>query len=463
MLKKYLALTLLIAVGLTLSGLQCGAKKTTTSGLAEITVWRLFDSQDTFAPLIKQFEKDNKNVKIKYVMKDPEEYELDSLNALAAGAGPDVWSIPNDWVARHSDKLVTAPAGILAASSKEKKTDVELYQDAFVPVAAQDNIIDDKIYGIPLSVDTLAVYYNKDIFKQVLKDLDNQKLSRAERQLREKLLDGNVGSWDEFIQLVKILTSRSGADIKQSAVAMGTAANISFSQDILYLLMLQNNTQMVTPDKKSAGFNLPTKKETGEQIYPGATALDFYTSFANPGKETYTWNNSLPNSIDAFTAGQTAMIFGYSFTENLIKQKAPTMNVRKFAMPQIKGVANAVDFGQYYTETVTKSSKYPDVAWAFVRFAATEGIGDYLGTTSKPTALKKQTKQIGVNERGEQKNPFVFQVGTATDWYKGKYPVKTDKVFRDLIDDIIVRGNPLQRAMDTAAKLETDLLMKAPY
>ena len=84
MLKKYLALTLLIAVGLTLSGLQCGAKKTTTSGLAEITVWRLFDSQDTFAPLIKQFEKDNKNVKIKYVMKDPEEYELDSLNALAA-------------------------------------------------------------------------------------------------------------------------------------------------------------------------------------------------------------------------------------------------------------------------------------------------------------------------------------------------------------------------------------------
>jgi len=56
------------------------------------------------------------------------------------------------------------------------------------------------------------------------------------------------------------------------------------------LLMLQNQTKMISEDLGQASFNLPTKDSSGKDIYPGTKALDFYTSYSNPSSPNYTWN-----------------------------------------------------------------------------------------------------------------------------------------------------------------------------
>ena len=48
----------------------------------------------------------------------------------------------------------------------------------------QDALQDDKVYGIPLSIDTLALYYNKDHF-------------------REAGLVEAPATWNEFVTTVK--------------------------------------------------------------------------------------------------------------------------------------------------------------------------------------------------------------------------------------------------------------------
>jgi ABC-type glycerol-3-phosphate transport system substrate-binding protein len=55
-------------------------------------------------------------------------------------------------------------------------------------------------------------------------------------------------------------------------------------------------------------------------------ALNFYTDFANPVKEVYSWNNTLDNSVNAFASGKLAIMFGYSYHLETIKALSPKLN-----------------------------------------------------------------------------------------------------------------------------------------
>lgn len=459
MLPKKLFPVIALLLVLSLTGISCRrGGQPTGEGEVTLTIWSPFDSEESYKELIKEYQKIRKNVKVSYVKKDTEEYELESLNAIAADKGPDVWAIKNDWAVRHADKLVSLPENSLKTDNKDKRTDLEVYKDTFVPAAYEDNVIDNKIYGMPLFADTLNLYLNREVINK-----KRNQLIRDGADFNDELLSQGPATWDDLIEMVKILTVKSGTEIKQSAVALGTSNNIDIAGDILSALMLQNNTQMVTPDKKSAGFNLSIKKDTGELVFPGTSALEFYTSFASPSKETYTWNSSMPDALDAFVSGQTAMMLGYKYHESLIKQKAPTLDFRVTALPQIKGASEPTDFASYWTLTVPISSKNWQYGWDFVRFAAAQGgSASYLSATGRPTS-EKETIEIQMNERVGHNDPWRFQKQTAKTWYKSKFPTKVDGVMADLIDNVVSNGEPPQRAADTAAKLVTDLLKREPY
>src|SRR3989344_5232444 len=68
---------------------------------AELVWWRVFTDQREIGPIIKEFEKANQGVKIRFVEKNIETYEQELVNALAAGTGPDIFSIHNDWLPKH--------------------------------------------------------------------------------------------------------------------------------------------------------------------------------------------------------------------------------------------------------------------------------------------------------------------------------------------------------------------------
>lgn len=457
MLKKIFILLVLIV--LTTTGLSCTpGGKTNQQPEITLTMWELFDNQEVWAPIIKDFQLDNPGVKINFVKKDYSEYEDKTVDALASGEGPDIWMIKNDSVYKHYKKLVPMPDGLMAESTQntQVKTNEEIYKQTYAPIAAEDNIIDGKIYGIPMFIDTLALIYNTTIFQDERRALEDAKKVASNDQL---LLIPPL-TWEDIIAYTKLLTKKDGTNITRAGIALGGANNIPNATDILYALMLQNGTKMVSDDKKSAAFNLSQTKTTGEPVYPGTQALEFYTSFSNPSKETYSWNNSMPNAYDAFKQSKLAMMIGYAYQVNQLKQDVPTLSFNVAPLPQIKGVNVPVDYASYWTQTVTKNCKNPDTAWRFIKYAASKGLTNYTNTTKLPSPLKANDSIVPKTTERNINNAltFSFQVNSAKDWFKGRYPRKVDQTFFDLINNVTVYSQPSQTSIDAAATHVTQLL-----
>src|SRR5258708_5262977 len=94
----------------------------------------------------------------KYVQIDPANYEAQLLSALAAGTGPDVFEINNRALPKW--KSILTP---LAPPLSQQFGALQLAQ-YFPDVVAQDFVSGGRIYGLPLSIDTLVMIYNKDLF-----------------------------------------------------------------------------------------------------------------------------------------------------------------------------------------------------------------------------------------------------------------------------------------------------------
>lgn len=279
-----------------------------------LEVWGTFDDSDAFNQVVADYRKINPYVKeIKYRKLAPETYKEDLLSAMAAGNGPDIFMLRNTWLSNFSDKSVPSPAGFFT-----EKT----VRDVFVDVVAEDFLNPEKqVMAVPLSVDSLALYYNKDIFNAAG-------------------ISAPPKTWEELVSMVPLLVRQDEfGNINQAAIALGTGENVNRSSDILLTLMMQYGGSI-------------TEARFGEQS--GQQALDFYTSFARLGLPTYTWNLRQHFSIDAFYEGTLGMMINYSYHYPTIRQKNAKLNFAVAPLPQWQDQA-PVNFANYWGFAVTKN------------------------------------------------------------------------------------------------------------
>src|SRR5579885_3208840 len=71
---------------------------TTPVGSGNLVWWMTFEDQQNLQDLITDYQNAHKGVNITFVKKDATTYEQDLVNALAAGTGPDIFAIHNDWL-----------------------------------------------------------------------------------------------------------------------------------------------------------------------------------------------------------------------------------------------------------------------------------------------------------------------------------------------------------------------------
>jgi len=209
---------------------------------------------------------------------------------------------------------------------------------------------------------------------------------------------------------------------------------------LLSVLMLQSGTE-ITGSQGQAIFGTEQNGRT-----PGMDTMRFYTDFANPLKEVYTWNQEQPNSFDAFVSGKTAFFFGYAYHLPLLKTQAPKLDIRVTALPQIEG-SRVVNFANYWVETVSKASPNQKWAWDFIEFATSKDRAKtYLEKSGKPTARRDL---ISSQIEEEYLSVFVNQILTAKSWYHGKNAPVAEQALIDLIDEIL-SGSPYQEAFSRA-------------
>lgn len=318
---KIFSALLLITALIFISG--CGCKKTDPHQYdLKLEVWGFFDDRDNLSDIISNYRNINPNVSdIEYKKLTYDTYEKEVLEALASGQGPDIFLIQNTELPGFVDKISPAPAEIL----NEKK-----FRSDFVDVVVTDFLYQNQVAAVPLSVDSLGLYYNKDLFNQAG-------------------LTAPPKDWNEFTEDVKKLTKfNSSGEIAQAGTSLGTAYNINRSTDVLSMLMLQNGISM-TDSTGRVSFDSPS----------GEDSLNFYTQFAKRGSAFYTWNPRLHYSTDAFSEGTLAMMFNYSWHVNTVKSKAPKLNFAVAPIPQFTDKPPA-NYASYWGYAVAKN-KIPDV------------------------------------------------------------------------------------------------------
>jgi len=426
----------LLALFMLGSGFGCQLKnKQVKQATKPITLvfWSVYDNVNAYQPIIKQYEAIHPNITIEYHKYLYGEYENQLLNAFAEDRGPDIFSIQNTWVKKYQPKLAPMPPTTTLAypvtSTGFKKTvtyqmqtkrtlSIQDLKNNFVDVVGHDVVLNGHIYGLPLAIDTLAMYYNKDLF-------NNAGISEPPRY------------WNnEFLQDVKKLTIQDPKrGLTQSGVALGGSTNINRFSDILSVLMIQNGATMMDGNDQIV-FNQSINDGHGNQYNPGLEALTFYTDFANSSKDSYSWNDSLPNSLNMFISGQLAIMFDYSYDLAAIKTRAPKLNFSIAPLPQIEGTPPTnINFANYWIQAVSKKSAHQNEAWDFIQFmTSAKEAKSYLQTTGHPTALRSLI-QWQENQNNEV-SVFASEALTAKSWYIGDNEQAAEDAIANMIKEV---------------------------
>ncbi|MDP3991664.1 MAG: extracellular solute-binding protein [Candidatus Colwellbacteria bacterium] len=384
-----------------------GGRRSSTERV-ELTVWGI-DDKVAWRDTIFQYRRLHSNVRIEYTQIDPENYEKELVNALAADRGPDIFMFNSRWLYKHGDKIAAFPSETMSLSA---------FSELFPKVAEQDFLYNGQIYALPLSVDTLALVYNRDIF-------DGRGVALSPK------------TWEEFQSLVPRLRTinKQGSLTLAAASIGGPSENIPNAADILSLLMFQAGATQTDEELGTTRINPNTKE--------GENALSFYAQFASPTSTYYAWSNSFESSTESFAEGKTAMVFVYAYQLPRIKEKNPFLDYAIAPAPQINP-DNPINIANYWGLAVSTKSLSQNVAWDFVTFAATDkdNAANYLKTTSRPPALRSL-----INDHLSDKDLGVFasQALTARTWFQ-----VDDIAFQRILNGAIKRalgGAPLYQVL----------------
>lgn len=453
------------ALVLVLAGQGCGS---VTKGLSPeaqrasqpvtLNIWGVADDFDVYEDAFNQYRLEHPNVSFQYRRLRLEEYETDLVDALAEDRGPDIFLIHNTWTDKYLTKTVPMPtvtnvaySTITGTIKKERTWEVRreptitlrAYKEAFADVAVKDTVrtvnvstqtnktdFQERLMGVPVTVDTLALYYNKDL-------------------LNAAGIPNPPEQWGPFVEQVKKLTKLDAqGKLVQAAAGIGTAGNIDRAVDLVSVLMLQNGAEMADEGGYPRFQAIPAELSTLRSEPPAWQALAFYTDFANPGKDTYTWDENQPNSLDAFIQGRTAFFFGYAYHLPIVQSRAPKLNLGITALPQIEG-SPIKNYANYWYLTVSRKSKNQDVAWNFLNSLTKPELAVKVLDKAKRPAARKSL--LAAQLEDESVGVFASQVLTATSWYRGKNPQAMEEAFLTMISDVVAGRLDVGRAVRIAS------------
>ncbi|MDD3861871.1 MAG: extracellular solute-binding protein [Candidatus Gracilibacteria bacterium] len=433
--KKIVAIAMIFVIGLTFFG--CRKKEAEITKKVEVvklTYYKPFEDSEAIEPLINEYMSKNPGVEINFrKFSDFDEYQKVVLSEMAEGKGPDLFAMPNWWYASNTGKISPLPDTMGTVSD---------FESVFAAVARKDLVRVDEdgaeqVYALPLGIDTLALYYNKDHFEDRIPD----------RGRPSKTWEGIK---EDVVFLNKAGLGNYAFDV--SGIAMGRGDNIGRAVDILYLLFLQYGASFYNSNVSESTF---AARHEGVLTYPGLEALNLYSSFADPSRKHYSWaetsadSDSAEKEIDAFAMGEVSMIIGYAYTYDdvvnridVLKAKGvQTMDknsIRITEVPQVydpdTSKSKRVTYASYFAETVSRNCERPDIAWDFLIFLTSkDSLDKYFKSTKTPTSRRDM---IVSQSKDPVYGSFARQIG-----YAESFPIVDYFRYKEIFTEVLRKAN----------------------
>ncbi len=401
------------------------------STIGPVTIWGTFDDV-AMQTIIRQLSEDDSRLRqVVYVRKNQETFEADLTNALASGTGPDLFILRHDFAVLDAAKITPIP---LETLSSEQFTN--LFVDGARPFLTPEGVL-----AVPLTVDPYMLYWNRDL-------------------MASSGFAKPPSYWDEIFPMARTITDCQkvnattksvvvGCDeartIKKATVAFGEYRNIDHAKDIIALLMMQAGSPITLRD--SAGALNPTfRGRTTDVAQPAESALNFYTSFADPSKDSYSWNRSLPSSRAAFAAGDLALYIGPASEDALIRRLNPNLNYSIAVVPQVRDSERTATAGVVYGFAVPRAARNPAGALTAAYLLASP-VGSKAIASVTGQASARRDVLAGTAE-GTQ--VLVNRQALIVDTWEDPHPIETDRIFRDMIESITSGAAKISEALQRA-------------
>jgi ABC-type glycerol-3-phosphate transport system substrate-binding protein len=369
-----------------------------------VVIWGTFD-EASFATVLRELvEVDGRLRQVSYVQKEESTFTAELTNALAAGAGPDLFIMRQDQTISEGQKIFPIPYDQLSRDMFRN-----LWVDATEPFLGQEGVL-----GIPFAVDPFVLYWNRDM-------LSTAGIARPPQY------------WEEVYDITRAATKKNDAgSIVKSAIALGEYTNVSHAKQILSMLILQAGGRITGRD--GAGQLVPAlMARVGETSQPGESALRFYTQFANPSSPDYSWNRSMPESRTAFAQGDLALYIGPASEEPLVRRLNPNLNFSiATSVPQVRNSEQTVDGGYAYAFAIPRASQNPQGA-----LTAAYILGGPQGSQMFSLAFGLASARRDVLSMPAQGNDAVFnKMALQVRTWEDPDSRETDRIFKDMIESV---------------------------
>jgi ABC-type glycerol-3-phosphate transport system substrate-binding protein len=385
-----------------------GVSNSTNTPQGNVVIWGTLNSPD-INKIIDNLNQSNKNLFVSYIVKPEATYEQSLIEAFANGTGPDLFIMKSDMIGRFEKFVYKIPY----ASYPERS-----FRDSFID-GASVYLAPDGITGLPLVVDPIVMYYNKNIFS-------NAGIAQVPQY------------WNELFNLSSQLTQKKDdGTILQSMIALGRYDNVAHAKDILATLFMQSGNSIIksTTDGTTTKY-VPVLDDNPAllTVPPVETVLNFFVEFATPSDSAYSWNRSLPNSLDMFTGGKMAMYIGRASELFKIQSINPNLSFDITQVLQTKGASTKRTYGDIYAISANKKSTNLTASVGVSQLLTT---GDNADSFSKAVSLPPVLRTlIAIKPTDLYLSTFFDSAVISQSWIDPN-SAQSDDIFNELIQNIL--------------------------
>ncbi len=395
---------LFLLFGIAMFALYGGAG--TNGGVGTVVIWGTLDTIEINHVLDHLRQQDKSFQNVSYVQKDASTYEQTLTDAMASGSGPDLFFVSQDQVSFFANKITSIPYATLSQSS---------FSNAYLD-EGQLFLTSTGALALPIAIDPLVLYWNQDLFASAGVPQPPQ-------------------YWSDVLNTAARLTSLDGnSNVVRSAIALGVWTNVTHAKEILTALFLQAGDTILSTSQGGTTIVSFGTTPMGATENPAASALDFYTEFSNPTKLSYTWNRSLPQSIDAFTGGTLAMYIGLASDYPGLAARNPNIHFAVAPLPQVQGSNTRLTFGEMTGVAIARTSQNQKGALAIAqKLASVQGISAMVTQTALPSTRRDVTEDTSASAA---QTVFTQSALISRAWLDPD-PAATTGIFQTMVESVL--------------------------
>jgi ABC-type glycerol-3-phosphate transport system substrate-binding protein len=383
--------------------------------------WNIVDQADLFKVWFTEFGKLHPGVEIEWLDKKGPDLTPFYQTQLAAGTPPDVVDLQGGIGVEYAAQgaLLDLTPYLTEHPDVKGRFDAD-YMGNWVWQG--------KNWLVPFYVAKTLLFYNKPLF---------QKAGIA----------APATSFDELLTQAEKIGAGGGDQ----------TGFLTLNFDWLYWALIRmNGVELLTPDLKQPAFNTPAMIETIQRLAKGTTGSAI---------NKISWTGRWVEPLGAFASGQVGMLNAHAPAYFFLKGQGAWIGPDTLGVAELPGNWSVPTLHGY---AISKGTKDPDLAWAFVEFCTAKKQAQAMADTRRVLTAYTEVDKV-LMARVEKEEPLAYTVLKTqlehTDKLCGNWPLPNDSRIKEALypelQNALLGRKDAKTALDDATRKVSRELRRA--